>query len=177
MSKFQKSREKIVFLSKKTTNSTPHLCSTNKPLNMIHIIKQPETKPYLPPSVKIAWVKIHFNNADIYSLEGVDALPVLKEKEQSILNTAAIPENIPYATLTLLESGAILATFPLLSKLPGSIQADKFTVWFNLDAPAHLPANVLGSALEIAAGKYLMTQSVNEWIVFFKPSKSIITTS
>jgi hypothetical protein len=165
-----------VFLSQKITDTPPQLCSTNKPTNMIHIVHQPETKPYQPHPVKIAWVRLRTNNSEIYRLEGVDVLQVLQENDHAAALSSVIPEVHPYATLTLLESGALLASFPLLGKLPGSIQADKFTVWFNLDIPAQLPAYVLGSDIEIAAGKYLMTQSLNAWVVFFKPSKTIDTT-
>ncbi len=129
---------------------------------MIHIRTQPETKPYLPQPTTLAWIKTRVAGAEEYRLE-------LAKTHLDIGMNAGWGQEARAKT-TLLESGAVLASFPLLGKLPGSIQPDPFTTWFELDAPALLPAGIFGREIEIAAGKHLMAPSLGNWVVFFKPN-------
>jgi hypothetical protein len=142
---------------------------------MIRLSKQPEQKPYVPHPLTVIWKKNHLEEAEIYTLEYLeDALEFdmnagLWKRESALKNSNA------YAKLSLLESGAVLASFPLMGCLPGVIQADPYTVWFVLDAPAIVPAGVFGKEIRIAAGRHLMTNSLGQWVVFFRPSPQLPT--
>lgn len=137
---------------------------------MIHIRKTPEIKSYTPGSSGIAWVKTQIAGRERYELESIEHIT---GGNAGLRNRRSTPsESLAYGKLTLLESGAVLASFPLLGTLPGQVQLDPFSVWFHLDAPAWLPACILGKELEIPAGRHLMTQAIDSWMVFFKPWKT-----
>jgi hypothetical protein len=143
---------------------------------MIHIRKQPETQSYVPQPASIAWIKTRMDNAEMYKLELIDDAPAI-DMNAGLRNRGLVPApGLAYAKLSLLESGAVLASFPLLGKMPGNIQADPFTVWFVLDAPAILPANVFGREILFASGRHLMTTSLGNWVVFFRPAPHHNTT-
>jgi hypothetical protein len=128
---------------------------------MIHIRTPIETKPYLPQATTLAWIKTQISGLEAYRLETVQSL--------SANNLNAGSGQVVSAKTSLLESGAVLASFPLLGKLPGSIQPDPFTTWFELDAPALLPEGIFGLEIEIGAGRHLLASSLGTWVVFFKP--------
>lgn len=136
---------------------------------MINIRIQPETKAYLPQATATRWVKTAMDSTEGYKLE------VLEEPSAHYLNAGCWNRElvrsagIAYAKLSLLESGAVLASFPFLSAMPGVIQADPYTVWFVLDAPALVPAGIFGKEIEIAAGRHIMAPSLGNWVVFFRP--------
>jgi len=130
---------------------------------MINIRIAPETKPYLPQPTTLAWVKTRISGTEEYRLE------MIETASANNMNAGWGKGAEVCAKLSLLESGAVLASFPLLGKMPGTIQPDLFTTWFLLDAPALVPAGIFGWEIEIAAGRHLMASSLGSWVVFFKP--------
>lgn len=136
---------------------------------MIVLKKQPEIRTYLPQPATIAWIKTTVKGSERYRLEMIDEASAIgrcsgRRNREPVQNT-----DYARAKISLLESGAVLASFPLLGVMPGSIQTDPFTVWFELDAPATLPDAIFGQKIEIPAGRHLMAPSLGSWIVFFKP--------
>lgn len=136
---------------------------------MIHLLHPPEIRPYLHPPTNTAWVKTSLNGQPVYQLQEVGAVWAsgtnagLRDRE--LVQTKGFAS----AKLALLESGAVLASFPLLGALPGSIESDPFTVWFLLDAPVLVPTGIFGQEIWIEAGRHLMAFSLGSWVVFFKP--------
>ncbi len=130
---------------------------------MINIRIAPETKPYLPQPTTLAWTKTRVSGTEEYRLEMI-ATASANNIHAGWGKGAGV-----CAKLSLLESGAVLASFPLLGKMPGIIQPDPFTTWFMLDAPALVPCCIFGWDIEIAAGRHLMASSLGSWVVFFKP--------
>ena len=136
---------------------------------MIRLRTQPETKTYLPQPTTTAWIKTLEKGTERYILE------VMEEASATDMNAGwrnrglVQSTSFAYAKLSLLESGAVLASFPLLGMMPGAIKVDPFTVWFVLDVPAIVPDGIFGQEIEIDAGRHLMTSSMGSWIVFFKP--------
>ena len=136
---------------------------------MIHIRQQPQTMPYLQPPVEAHWIKIREGLEEKYRLEAW--LP-----DQQLIGHAGWrnggserPDKPAHARIALLDSGALLASFPLLGALPGKIQPDAFTVWFMLDAPIWAPAGLFGKEITIPSGRHLMAQALDAWLVFFRP--------
>ena len=136
---------------------------------MIHILHQPETKPYLPQPTTTAWVKTTISGAEGYRLEQIEEASAINMNAGWGNREPVQTRGLIYAKLSLLESGALLASFPLLGTIPGSIQTNPYTVWFVLDAPAIVPAGIFGREIEISAGKHLMASSLGTWVVFFRP--------
>ncbi len=137
---------------------------------MILLRNRPEIQAYLPQPTTTAWIRTKVKGTERYRLEVIDEASAIDmnagwRNRELVQNTA-----FAYAKLSLLESGAVLASFPLLGIMPGSIQADPFTVWFELDAPATVPDGIFGREIEIAAGRHLMAPSLGSWVVFFKPN-------
>lgn len=137
---------------------------------MIDIRVHPESQIYLPQPTTTAWIRTSVKGTERYRLEMIEEASAI-DMNAGWRNRELVPsEGFAYAKLSLLESGAVLASFPLLGKIPGAIQADPYTVWFVLDAPATVPDGIFGREIEIAAGRHLMTASLGSWVVFFKPS-------
>jgi hypothetical protein len=137
---------------------------------MIRLRQQPETQPYLPQPTTTAWIRTSVKGTERYRLEVIEEASAI-DMNAGRRNRELVPETgFAYAKLSLLESGAVLASFPLLGKMPGVIQSDPYTVWFVLDAPALVPDGIFGREIEIAAGRHLMTSSLGSWVVFFKPT-------
>jgi hypothetical protein len=148
-----------------------HFCPIQNNNNMIHIQTQPPIQPYRPASVFTSWGKAKLNGNEIYNLEFVeDAL--VNEMNTGPRNRWPVRTGaIAFAKLALLESGAVLASFPLLGKLPGIVSPDPYSVWFQLDLPTLIPAGIFGQEIRIDPGRYLMASSMGSWLVFFKPMK------
>ncbi|MBL7826845.1 MAG: hypothetical protein JNJ57_09460 [Saprospiraceae bacterium] len=134
---------------------------------MIEIRRQPAQLIYEPQTVRTRWFRLNNGQTCMYLIEPIEVeFAGWRNRELSEQQTTA------EVRMTLLESGALLASFPFQSKLPGSLLTDPFTVWFQLDAPAIIPEGLLGKAINIAAGKHLTTQSLDSWMVFFRPHKT-----
>lgn len=137
---------------------------------MILITQQLEIKPYKPEPVDTRWFKSG-SDADanyrimplLSSQLDVSGYAGLRKREPEL------QDNAVKARITILESGAVLASFPLLGALPGHIKPDAFTTWFELDAPAILPEGIFGKEVRIQAGLHLMAPAPGSWVVLFKP--------
>ncbi|MEZ4894318.1 MAG: hypothetical protein R3A50_00540 [Saprospiraceae bacterium] len=137
---------------------------------MIHIRKQPETRPYLEQDVLVRWVQTQAADMEAYKLE---ELGIATHIGELVGRKAGLVSKGEYAhsRLSLQESGAVLASFPLLGKIPGKIQADQFTVWFELELPALIPSGIFGKEIRFKAGRHLMASVLGNWVVFFKPER------
>lgn len=133
---------------------------------MIDIRNPPEVHEYQPQPTDAVWVKTCLNGDHAYLLKSAPTAFKIAGRRKWEPDSS---EGAFSATLSLLESGAILASFPLRGPLPGKIEPDPFSVWFFLDAPAIIAAGVFGREIRIAAGRHLMASCLGTWIVFFRP--------
>lgn len=117
-----------------------------------------------PPS---AWVKTHLEGADQYSL-------TILEKTKSSNNT--LPRGsagCAYAKLSLMESGAVMASFPVMGMVSGTLQRMLGATWFELATPLKLPAFVFGHDIEIPAGRHPIVFVLENWVVLFRPQNTL----
>lgn len=137
---------------------------------MILITQQLEIKPYQPEPVDTHWVKSGNEPDANYCIVPTPVRQAAPGYAGRRNRKPELTEDTVKARITMLESGAVLASFPLLSRLPGSIMPDAFTTWFVLDAPALLSAGVFGREVRIHAGRHLMAPAPGSWVVLFKPA-------
>lgn len=134
---------------------------------MILITQQLDIKPYQPEPVDTRWIKS--GDGDGYRIMPASAKHALPGYAGLRNREPELQETVVTSRITILESGAVLASFPLLGALPGAIMPDAFTTWFQLDFPALLPQGIFGKEVRINAGRHLMAPAPGSWVVLFKP--------
>ncbi|MBL7809792.1 MAG: hypothetical protein JNN28_18365 [Saprospiraceae bacterium] len=110
------------------------------------------------------WVRTRMEGTDLYTLT------VLDRKSIGILESTSEASICAYAKLTILDSGAIMAFFPLSAMV--SVQAKLLmgATWFELAEPLVLPAFVFGFDIEIPAGRHPLVFILESWVVLFRPN-------
>ncbi|MBX2893496.1 MAG: hypothetical protein KF734_21460 [Saprospiraceae bacterium] len=73
------------------------------------------------------------------------------------------------AKISILESGAIMASFPKKSISHDMITCMMGTTWINVAAPLTLPAKIFGHVIEIADGYHPAVPVLTNWVVLFRP--------
>lgn len=105
------------------------------------------------------WVKTRFSGTDKYEL-------TVLEKTENKQETAP---GFAYAKLSLMGSGAVLATFPTMGMVSGTIKNLLGTTALELSVPLILPASIFGHDIEIAAGPHPIVFVLESWVVLFRP--------
>lgn len=77
--------------------------------------------------------------------------------------------SIAYAKLSLMNSGAVMASFPFMGMTSGVFKALYGAQWLALDAPLLLSAHVLGREIWIAEGRHPLVFVLENWVVLFRP--------
>lgn len=114
-----------------------------------------------------AWVKTRLEGADKYSL-------TIMEKSKLPRNDhPAASAGCAYARLSLMESGAVMASFPVMGMVSGTIRSLLGAAWFELATPLKLPAFVFGHDIEIPAGRHPIVFILESWVVMFRPQHNI----
>jgi hypothetical protein len=109
------------------------------------------------------WVKTRLEGADTYCL-------TIMERTRPLQPSApGATANCAYAKLSLLESGAVMASFPIMGMVSGTIRSMLGAAWFELAAPLKLPAFVFGYDIEIPAGRHPIVFVLESWVVLFRP--------
>lgn len=140
---------------------------------MIDIRIKPEIHIYQPLPATVSWTRVRDDYGERYQLEPAhNLLKTDTSQPPRGIEGPVWTKHTVLSCITLLESGAILASFPLNGHLPGQIRPDTFSVWFHLDAPLHIQAGVFGKFIRIESGRHLMAQSLDSWMVYFKPDAS-----
>lgn len=117
-------------------------------------------KTQTPPT---AWVKTRLEGADKYSLTVMEKT---KHPQQTNSRGSA---GYAYAELSLMESGAVMASFPVMGMVSGTIRSMLGAAWFELASPLKLPAFVFGHDIEIPAGRHPIVFVLESWVVLFRP--------
>lgn len=73
------------------------------------------------------------------------------------------------AKISILESGAIMASFPKKSISRDMISCMMGTTWINVAVPLTLPADIFGHVIEIADGYHPAVPVLTNWVVLFRP--------
>jgi len=118
--------------------------------------KHPAKHAPAPPS---RWVKTRFSGTEKYELTVLGKAKMEKEATHGFA----------YAKLSLMESGAVLATFPTMGMVSGTIKNLLGATCFELSAPLKLPASIFGHDIEIAAGQHPIVFVLDSWVVLFRP--------
>ena len=72
-----------------------------------------------------------------------------------------------------MESGAVLASFPIMGMVSGTLQRMLGATWFELATPFKLPAFVFGHDIEIPAGRHPIVFVLENWVVLFRPQNTL----
>ncbi len=123
-----------------------------------------QNKTQTPPS---AWVKTRLEGTEKYSL--------------TVMEKTKLPQNAQpretagcaYAKLSLMESGAVMASFPVMGMVSGTIRSMLGATWFELASPLNLPAFVFGHDIEIPAGRHPIVFVLESWVVLFRPQNTL----
>lgn len=115
-------------------------------------------KTQTPPTV---WVKTRLEGADTY------CLTVMEKSKKSVQGASS---GCAYAKLSLMESGAVMASFPVMGMVSGTIRSMLGATWFELAVPLELPAFVFGFDIEIPAGRHPLVFVLESWVVLFRPN-------
>lgn len=119
-----------------------------------------QSKLQTPPS---AWVKTRVEGKNGYHL-------TIMEKTNAQQGVSVRPTgNCAFAKLSLMESGAIMASFPVMGMVSGTIRSMLGASWFELVAPLKLPAFIFGYDIEIPAGRHPIVFVLESWVVMFRP--------
>lgn len=120
-----------------------------------------QNKKQAPPSI---WVRTHLEE------EGSDKyhVSILEKRRQPL---AAHTQGCAYAKLMLMDSGAIMASFPVMSMVSGTIRGMLGAASFELATPFQMPAALFGYEIEIPAGKYPLVFVLESWVVLFRPTE------
>lgn len=112
------------------------------------------------------WVKTRLEGTEKYSLSvmGKADMPQKSESNQT--------KGCAYAKLSLMESGAVMASFPVMGMVSGTIRSLLGATWFELASPLKLPEFVFGHEIEIAAGRHPIVFVLESWVVMFRPSSN-----
>ncbi|MBC7774100.1 MAG: hypothetical protein H7246_01575 [Phycisphaerae bacterium] len=109
-----------------------------------------------------AWVKTRLEGADKYSL-------TIMEKARLPTQATQDSAGCAFAKLSLMESGAVMASFPVMGMVSGTIRSLLGAAWFELSSPLKLPAFVFGYDIEIPAGRHPIVFVLENWVVLFRP--------
>jgi len=134
---------------------------------MTHFDTQPLTgqnKLQTPPST---WVKTRFEGNDKYNLTIMGKTKLLQQAKP--LESAGCA----FAKLSLMESGAVMASFPVMGMVSGTIRSLLGATSFELGSPLKLPAFVFGYDIEIPAGRHPIVFVLESWVVLFRPQNTI----
>lgn len=119
-----------------------------------------QNKMQTPPS---AWVKTQLEGAGKYSL-------TIMEKTKMVQHPhPREPAGCAFAKLSLMESGAVMASFPVMGMVSGTIRSLLGATWFELESPLKLPAFVFGYDIEIPSGRHPIVFVLESWVVLFRP--------
>ena len=120
-----------------------------------------QNKKQVTPSI---WVRTHLEE------EGSDKyhLSILEKKRHT---RASHTEGCAFAKLILMESGAIMASFPVMGMVSGTIRSMLGAAWFELATPFEMPAALFGHEIEIPAGRYPLVFVLESWVVLFRPNE------
>jgi hypothetical protein len=120
------------------------------------------TIPQTPktPSVPSTWVRTSVEGTERYSLTIMEKTRPPKGPDRPCC---------AYAQLSLMESGAIMATFPVMGMVSDTIRSMLGAAWFELATPLQLPAFVFGQDIEIPAGRHPIVFALESWIILFRP--------
>ena len=124
---------------------------------------QPLTGPNRTPTPPTAWVKTLFEGTDKYSLT------IMEKTKMTKVNNAKEYSGCAYAKLSLLESGAVMASFPVMGMVSGTIRSMLGATSFELASPLNLPRFVFGHEIEIPAGQHPIVFVLESWVVLFRP--------
>lgn len=122
-----------------------------------------QNKTVIPPAV---WVKTSMESGDKYSLT------IMEKTRQPQAKIPGASAGCAYAKLSLMESGAVMASFPVMSMASGAIRSMLGVAWFELAAPFQLPAFVFGYDIEIPAGRHPIVFILESWVVLFRPQNT-----
>lgn len=122
--------------------------------------------PSVIPSV---WVKTRLEGSDQYSLTVMEKTSISPRTPPAVKTPGCA-----YAKLTLLETGAVMASFPVMGMVSGTLRGMLGSAWFELSAPLNLPAFVFGKDIEIPAGRHPIIFVLESWVVLFRPSKPML---
>ncbi|MBN8679761.1 MAG: hypothetical protein J0M29_16155 [Chitinophagales bacterium] len=111
------------------------------------------------------WVRTQLEGAERYTLRVL---------ERSGGNFPDLPEGATcaYAKLTLLDSGAIMAFFPITAMVSAQAKLLLGATWLELATPLVLPDFVFGFDMEIPAGRHPLVFILESWVVLFRPITS-----
>ena len=115
-----------------------------------------------------AWVKTRLEGAGKYSLTIMEKT---NQPQQTGIKRAA---GCAFAKLSLMESGAVMASFPVMGMVSGTIRSLLGASWFELASPLKLPAFVFGHDIEIPAGRHPIVFVLESWVVLFRPQHTAI---
>lgn len=104
------------------------------------------------------------DNIRVYLPGGAEGGRPVSSREEMLLG-----EQGAYAKFSLMGSGAVLAVF----EEHGALGERLGEIWFEMKAPAQLPACLLGHEIEIAAGLHPMARVMGKLIVLFRPTISL----
>jgi hypothetical protein len=68
-----------------------------------------------------------------------------------------------------MESGAVMASFPVMGMVSGTIRSMLGSAWFELADPLLLPEFVFGHDIEIPSGRHPIVFVLESWVVLFRP--------
>lgn len=123
-----------------------------------------QNKTQTPPTV---WVKTTLEGADKYSLR------IMEKSRQAQQTHPSAAAGCAYAKLSLMESGAIMASFPVMGMVSGTIRSMLGAAWFELASPLNLPEFVFGHDIEIPAGRHPIVFVLESWVVLFRPQNTL----
>ena len=123
-----------------------------------------QNKTQTPPST---WVKTRLEGTDKYSLT------VLAKSGSPRKTNTGETAGCAYAKLSLMESGAVMASFPVMGMVSGTIRNMLGSTWFDLALPLKLPEFVFGHDIEIPAGRHPIVFVLESWVVLFRPQDAI----
>lgn len=141
--------------------------ASGKTKNMTRFNTSFTTCPTQTQKLPTVWVKALLEGEDQYRLS-------ILEKTGSAQKARTPPATgCAYARLSLMESGAIMATFPLMGMVSGAIRQLLGTTSFDLAEPFQIPASCFGVGIDIPAGKHPLVFVLENWVVLFRPEITI----
>jgi hypothetical protein len=119
------------------------------------------TGPIKTQTTPAVWVKTRLEGADQYSLTILEKTRQTQHKSPDA--------GCAYAKLSLMQSGAIMASFPVMGMVSGTLRSMLGSAWFELASPLKLPAFLFGQDMEIPAGRHPIVFVLESWVVLFRP--------
>ena len=113
------------------------------------------------------WVKTSLEGKDKYHLN------ILERSGPAKKNGGHPAAGRAYARLSLMESGAVMATFPVMGMVTGTIRHLLGSTTFELATPFQIPEHLFGVAIEIPAGRHPLVFVLENWVVLFRPENTL----